>query len=184
MVLIKSILNNHKEYTYKGARWHHMGGGGQGGRPRPPPAPYLPLPPPCLPPPFWSGARFARAKFSSFPLPPFFPPLYLLPPPLLPPPSPSSPSSRPLFLFPPPLLPLPPPLLPPPSYPVRPLIWNISQLKHTKVNNIAEISLNMTQLQETKHTKIPGPEQYIYTPSSIHYHGNFFISSTWQAKML
>ena len=69
-----------------------------------------PLPPPRLPPPFWSGARVARAKFSSFPLPPFFSPLSLLPPPLpspllpppaplLPPPSPSPP--------PPPLLPLP-----------------------------------------------------------------------------
>ena len=59
--------------------------------------PTSPLPPPRLPPPFWSGARIARAKFSSFPLPPFSPPLSLLPPPLLPPPSPSSPPSGPLI---------------------------------------------------------------------------------------
>ena len=85
-------------------------GGGQGGRPLPPPRPLTsPLPPPCLPPAFWSGARFARATFSSFPLPPPAPsfpsslPLFsLLPPPLLPPPSPSSPPS---------LLPCPPPLI-------------------------------------------------------------------------
>ena len=78
--------------------------GWTGGRPLPPPAPTSPLPPPHLPPPLWSDARFARAKFSSFPLSPFCPPLSLLPPlfsflpsPLLPPPSPSSPPSRPLI---------------------------------------------------------------------------------------
>ena len=78
-------------------------GGGQGGRPLPPPAP---LPPPShplvslLP----SGARnFPPSLFFS-PLPPPAPsspsslPLSsLLPPPLLPPPSPSSPPSCPLF---------------------------------------------------------------------------------------
>ena len=69
-----------------------------GGRPLPPPAPLPPLPPPRLPP-FWSGARFARAKFSS-PLPP--------PAPSSPSSLPSPPSFRPLFsLLPPPLLPLP-----------------------------------------------------------------------------
>ena len=62
--------------------------GWTGGKASPPSHPLLP-----------SGA--ARAKFSSFPLPPFSPSLSLLPPPLLPPPFPSS---------------------PPPSYPVRPLI--------------------------------------------------------------
>ena len=87
-----------------------MWGGGQGGRPLPPPAPLpppsrpltSPLPPPRLPPPFWCGPRFARAKIFSSPLPPFLPPLSLLPPlfsllppPLLPPPAPSSPSSLP-----------------------------------------------------------------------------------------
>ena len=118
---------NSNEYKHIRELWQvdntHIWGGGQGGRPLPPPAPYLPLPPPCLPPPFWSGARFARAKFSSFSLPPFFPPLSLPPalsspsslPLLLPPPAPSSPSSLPLFsALPPPssptsLLPCPPP---------------------------------------------------------------------------
>ena len=71
-----------------------------------------PLPPPCLPAPFWSGARFARAKISSFPLPPFFPSLSLLPPPLFPPPSPSSPSSEAPTPSSPPPAPHPPSLLP------------------------------------------------------------------------
>ena len=82
-------------------------GGGQGGRPLPPPAP---LPPPSRPlvsllPP--GAARALRAqKFPLFPSLPFYS--------LLPPPAPSSPSSLP-----------PPPLLPPPSPsspPSRPLI--------------------------------------------------------------
>ena len=126
----------------------HKRGGGQGGRPLPPPAPYL-LPPAPLSPSSLLERRALRARkifllsppslFSS-PLPP--------PAPLLPPPSPSSPSSRPsspsflplfsllppLFsLLPPPLLAHPAPsspsslplfsLLPPPSSPPsRPLI--------------------------------------------------------------
>ena len=88
--------------------------GWTGGMPLPLPPLTSPPPAPRLPPPFCSGARFARAKISSFPLPPFLPPLSLLPPPLLPPPAPSSPSSlfspfRPLFS--PSLLPCPPPPL-------------------------------------------------------------------------
>ena len=78
--------------------------GWTGGRP-------LPLPPPYLPLPLWSGANF-----FSFSLPPSFsllsllPPLFsLLPPPLLPPPAPSPPP--------------PAPHLPSPSYPVRPLSY-------------------------------------------------------------
>ena len=76
----------------------------------PPLPPYLPPPAPRLPPPFWSGARFACAKFSSFPPPSLFssplppPALFSLLPPhfsLLPPLS-----SLPL------LSPLPPPHLP------------------------------------------------------------------------
>ena len=114
-------------------RLYNKWGGGQGGRPLPLPTPYLPLPSPRLPPPFWSGARFARAKLSSFPLPPFSPPLSLLPPPLLPPPAPSPP---------PPLLPPPAPSSPPPSYPVRPLISDFtlaSSVSICTINSIKKI---------------------------------------------
>ena len=104
----------------------HVRGGGQGGRPLPPPAPLPPPPPAPLPPSSLLGAaRASRAQnFPLFPSLPFFLPspssrplFSLLPPPPLPPPSPSSPSSHPLTS------PLPPPLLPPPSYPVRPLMY-------------------------------------------------------------
>ena len=74
------------------------GGGGEGL------SPSRPLPPPSRPssPSSFLERRaqtFARANFSSFPLPsPSSRPLFsLLPPPLLPTPSPSSPSSLPLF---------------------------------------------------------------------------------------
>ena len=55
----------------------HCGGVDRGGGGRPP-APYLPSPAPV------SLLGTARAKFSSFSLPPFFPPLFSLLPPLTP----------------------------------------------------------------------------------------------------
>ena len=64
-----------------------------------------PLPPPCLPPPFWSGAQI-------------FPPSLFFSP--LPPPAPSSPSSHPLFSLLPPLFSLLPPLHLPPPIPSSP----------------------------------------------------------------
>ena len=108
-------LENNK--NSQGARY--WWGGGQGGRPLPPPAP---LPPPSRPLVSLLPSGAARAsRAQTFPLSP--PSLSSSP---LPPPAPSSPSSRPLFsLLPPPLLPPPAPSSPPPSYPVRPLIDSI-----------------------------------------------------------
>ena len=78
----KAMISRHGACLFK----IHVTGSKRGGQGvgLSPPAPYLPLPPP---PPLWSGAR-SSAKFSSLPLPPFFPPLSLLPSPLLPPPAP------------------------------------------------------------------------------------------------
>ena len=104
-------------------------GGGQWVGISPLPHPFLPLPPPCLPPPF-SERRAPRApKIFLFSLPPLFSPISLLLPPLLPPPSPSSPSFHPLFS-----------LLPPPHLPSHPLISHLP-LTLSAPSNILDLIL-------------------------------------------
>ena len=102
----------------------------------PPPPPYLPLPPPCLPPPFLERrARSARKIFLS-PLPIFSP---------LPPPTPSSPSSHPL-LPPPPAPSSPPSLLPcPPPHNRLENILNVHFLyRNTEQTDLNAFSCKIT----------------------------------------
>ena len=117
------------------------------------PPPYISPPAPRLPPPFWSGARFARSKISFFPSLPFF----------LPSPSsrPSSPSSLPIFsllpplfsLLPPPLLPLPPPNLPlpPPHLPLPLTLSAPSDIRFCVLLQINEGSRSSIHSFSTKH---------------------------------
>ena len=105
------------------------------------PPPYLP---PRLPPPFWSGARIARAKFSFFPLPPFSPPLSLLPPPLLPPPSPSSPAPSS-----PSSLPLSSPL--PPLISPLPLTLSAPSFIITRIHNRNTLAVSLYPSTRTHH---------------------------------